>query len=408
MDLVDCVVVGGGAAGLLAAAAAATRGERVALLEANRQVGRKILVSGNGRCNLTNRDADAARHYHGGDPAFVRPALSLFPVQASLAFFRDLGIETHEEKRGRLFPRSDQAQSIVEALLDRLQQSRVDLCTEAKVVSLTGPAPFVATAADGRGWQAERVVVASGGSSVAKLGADRSGLDLAVALGHRATPLLPGLVPLESDDEYVHAMQGVKVVAAVQAAIPGRGLVMDTDDLLFTAYGVSGFTVLSLSALVVPLLARGPVTLRVNLLPGQSAEQASELLQERWRRNPHRTLANSFCGLFSNRLVPPFLERFGFPLECRVDSVPKTERWRLAQALTDWPIEVIRPRSFEHAEVTIGGIRTGEVDAHTLESRLVPGLYFAGEVLDVHGDLGGFNFQWAWSSGWLAGQGRAA
>lgn len=408
MDAVHCLVIGGGAAGMMAAVAAAERRERVLLLEGNRQLGRKILVSGNGRCNLTNLDADAPRYYHGGDPGFVGPALAQFPVARTLAFFAELGIETHEEKRGRLFPRSDQAQSVVEVLEDRLQVLGATVAREAKVVSLTGPAPFVARAADGRQWQADRVVLASGGTSLAKLGADRSGLDLAVGLGHACTPLYPGLVPLESPDLHVHRMQGVKVVAEVRAPVAGRPPAVDTDDLLFTAYGVSGFTVLNLSAVLVPQLARGPADLRVNLFPGRSPEQVSETLRDRWARNPHRSLEASFTGLLSSKLVGPFLERFGFSRETPVSRLSKEERWRLARSLTDWPIRVTGPRSFEHAEVTIGGIRTGEVEPHTLESRLVPGLYLAGEILDVHGDLGGYNFQWAWSSGWMAGQGLTA
>lgn len=408
MDAVECLVVGGGAAGLMAAVAAAGRGEGVVLLEGNRQLGRKILVSGNGRCNLTNLDADAPRHYHGNDPGFVRPALAQFPVAPTLAFFADLGIETHEEKRGRLFPRSDQAQSVVEALEDRLQVLGGTAARAAKVVSLSGPAPFEVQIADGRCWQANRVVLASGGASLAKLGADRSGLDLAAGFGHTCTPLYPGLVPLESPDVHVHRMQGIKVVAEVRAPVPGRSPAVDIDDLLFTAYGVSGFTVLNLSAVLVPQLSRGPVDLRVSLLPGMTPEQVSEALRDRWARNPHRLLGASFVGLLSSKLVGPFLERFGFSTETPVNRMSREERWRLAQSLTDWPIRITGPRSFDHAEVTIGGIRTSEVEPHTLESRLVPGLYLAGEILDVHGDLGGYNLQWAWSSGWVAGQGQAA
>jgi hypothetical protein len=211
-------------------------------------------------------------------------------------------------------------------------------------------------------------------------------------------------VPLESPDEHVRQMQGVKVVARVRAVLSPRRTIADTDDLLFTPYGVSGFTILNLSAQLVPLLERGPLDLEVSLFPASSPEQVSELLQGRWARNPHRSLAESFAGLLSSKLVGPFLARFGFPADQRVEQIPKGVRWRLAQALTAWPIPVSGPRSFEFAEVTLGGIETGEVDARTLESRLVPGLHFAGEMLDIHGDLGGYNFQWAWSSGYLAGR----
>jgi len=398
------VVVGGGAAGLMAAISAAGAGERVELLEGNPRLGRKILISGNGRCNLTNQEADDPWHYHGGYPGFVRPSLERFSLQQTLDFFVDLGIDTHVEKRGRLFPLSDQAQAVVELLQDRTQRLGVEIHTGAKVCRLQrGEDAFLVIDQNGREWVAERVILASGGRSLPKLGADSSGLDLALSLGHSCTPLYPGLVPLLSPDPYVHKMQGVKVRAEVKVGLQGGREIVDRDDLLLTAYGVSGFTILNLSAQLVPLLAAGPVVLQVNLFPEKSPEQVSEELKDRWERNPHRSLEDSFWGLLAHKLVGPFLERFDLPRGQRVDRLGKKQRWRLAQALTCWPIEVTGPRSFEHAEVTIGGICTGEIDPETLESYLVPGLYFAGEILDVHGDLGGFNFQWAWSSGQMAG-----
>jgi len=376
----------------------------VELLEGNPRLGRKILISGNGRCNLTNQEADDPWHYHGGYPGFVRPSLERFSLQQTLDFFVDLGIDTHVEKRGRLFPLSDQAQAVVELLQDRTQRLGVEIHTGAKVCRLQrGEDAFLVIDQNGREWVAERVILASGGRSLPKLGADSSGLDLALSLGHSCTPLYPGLVPLLSPDPYVHKMQGVKVRAEVKVGLQGGREIVDRDDLLLTAYGVSGFTILNLSAQLVPLLAAGPVVLQVNLFPEKSPEQVSEELKDRWERNPHRSLEDSFWGLLAHKLVGPFLERFDLPRGQRVDRLGKKQRWRLAQALTCWPIEVTGPRSFEHAEVTIGGICTGEIDPETLESYLVPGLYFAGEILDVHGDLGGFNFQWAWSSGQMAG-----
>ena len=199
-------------------------------------------------------------------------------------------------------------------------------------------------------------------------------------------------------------MQGVKVQAEVEALLPGRQKIRDTDDLLFAQYGVSGFSILNLSARIVPHLQSGPVELRVNLFPARSPEEISELLMERWLQNPHRSLEMSFAGLLNGKLVRHFLEKTGFSGEVVVAELSKLERWRLAQALTSWPIIVHRPRPFDHAEVTIGGVCTDAVNPHTLESYIAPGLYFAGEMLEVHGDLGGYNFQWAWASGTLAGK----
>ena len=392
---------------MLAAIVAAESGERVTLLEGSGKLGRKILISGNGRCNLTNRAADDLRHYHGTHPRFVRSALDQFRLEETLAFFADLGIEFREEKRQRLFPVSDQAQSVVDLLTDRMRCLGVRVETDAKVVGM-GRAPdssrFKVRDAEGQCYTAARVILASGGVSLARLGADRSGMDLAVNMGHRLTDLKPGLVPLISPEKYVARMQGLKVRAEVRVALKGGRDAVDTDDLLFTKYGVSGFAILNLSARLVPELGAKRSVLRVNFFPGRSPEAISQLLKERWQRHPHRSLELSFAGLLSSKLVRPLLDHLGFDTSQRVDQLGKGARWQLAQRLTNWPIAVSGPRSFDYAEVTIGGVRTEEINPDTLESFLVSGLYFAGEIVDIHADLGGFNFQWAWASGVLAGR----
>ncbi len=400
-------MVGGGAAGMIAAIVAAEAGERVTLLEGSGKLGRKILISGNGRCNLTNRAADDLRHYHGTHPRFVRSALDQFRLDETLAFFSDLGIEFREEKRQRLFPVSDQAQSVVDLLADRMRCLGVRVETNAKVVGMgraSGSARFELCDAEGQRYTSGRVIMASGGVSLARLGADRSGMDLAVGLGHRLTDLKPGLVPLISPEKYVARMQGLKVRAEVRVTLKGGREAVDTDDLLFTKYGVSGFTILNLSARLVPELGAQQAALRVNFFPGCSPEAISQLLKERWQRHPHRSLELSFAGLLSSKLVRPLLDHLGFDAAQRVNQLGKGARWQLAQSLTNWPIAVSEPRPFDYAEVTIGGVRTEDINPDTLESFLVPGLYFAGEMVDIHADLGGFNFQWAWASGVLAGR----
>ena len=392
---------------MLAAIVAAEAGERVTLLEGSGKLGRKILISGNGRCNLTNKAADDLRHYHGTHPRFVRSALDQFRLDETLAFFTDLGIEFREEKRQRLFPVSDQAQSVVDLLADRMRCLGVCVGTNAKVVGMSRASDsshFELRDAEGQCYSGARVILASGGVSLARLGADRSGMDLAVGLGHRLTDLKPGLVPLISPEKYVARMQGLKVRAEVRVTLKGGREAIDTDDLLFTKYGVSGFTILNLSARLVPELGAQQAVLRVNFFPGRSSEAISQLLKERWQRHPHRSLELSFAGLFSSKLVRPLLDHLGFDAAQRVDQLGKGARWQLAQSLTSWPIAVSGPRPFDYAEVTIGGVRTEDINPDTLESFLVPGLYFAGEMVDIHADLGGFNFQWAWASGVLAGR----
>ena len=392
---------------MLAAIVAAEAGERVTLLEGSGKLGRKILISGNGRCNLTNRAADDLSHYHGTHPRFVRSALDQFRLEETLAFFADLGIEFREEKRQRLFPVSDQAQSVIDLLADRMRCLGVRVETNAKVVGMdraSGASRFELRDAEGQCYSGARVILASGGVSLARLGADRSGMDLAAGLGHRLTDLKPGLVPLISPEKYVARMQGLKVRAEVRVTLKGGREAVDTDDLLFTKYGVSGFTILNLSARLVPELGTQRAVIWVNFFPGRSPEAISQLLKERWQRHPHRSLELSFAGLLSSKLVRPLLDHLGFDAAQRVNQLGKGARWQLAQSLTNWPIAVSEPRPFDYAEVTIGGVRTEDINPDTLESFLVPGLYFAGEMVDIHADLGGFNFQWAWASGVLAGR----
>lgn len=401
------IIIGAGPAGLAAAICASAAGQRVLLLEGNQEIGRKILASGNGRCNLTNLDADSPTHYHGGRPRFVEPALGGFPVEQTLEFLRDLGLETREEKRRRLFPLSDQARSVVDVLEDRLNALGVEVALGTRVSSLAATSPgFVLSTSQGQQLSAERVILATGGVSAPKLGADASGMDLAAGLGHTRTDLLPGLVPLRSPDPWVRRMQGVRVRATVTARVAGQRAIVDTDDLLFTRYGVSGFAILNVSTRIVPALQRSPVELEINLFPGSTPEEISELLQARWRRNPHRSLELSFAGLLHNRVCVPLLDMLGLSGDRPVTKMTRAQRWLLAQTLTAWRVKVTEAHSFEVAEVTIGGIRTEEIDPESLQSHIVPGLYFAGEMVDIHGDLGGFNFQWAWSSGHLAGLGR--
>ena len=404
VEIDDCVVIGGGAAGMHAAIRACERGERVSLLEGNSQLGRKILISGNGRCNFTNLDGDNLDHYHGRRD-FIRDVLAAFPLDKTLEFFAGLGINWKEEKRGRLFPRSDQAQSMLDVLEDTLAKLGVRVWTDAKIRHLdcVEGVGFEARDEHGREWRARRAVLASGGVSVGKLGADSSGMRLAEELGHTKSDLYPGLVALASRDPFVRRMQGVKVWAEVSAPLSAKRTIVDTDDLLLTKYGVSGFSILNLSAQVVPVLSGSSVTLNVNLFPGETAEQVSDVLKTRWQQNPHRALELSFAGLLNRKIVRPLLDKLQLPRDTVVGAMDRADRARLARELSAWEIEVTEARSFDHAEVTIGGMHTQQIDSATLESLHVPGLHFCGEMMDVHGDLGGYNFQWAWASGYVAG-----
>lgn len=398
------LIIGGGAAGLMAAIAAADRGDRVILLEKNARLGRKILISGNGRCNMMNMDPDPA-HFHGGNPHFARHALAAFPVEETLRFFRDLGIETRVENRGRVFPASNQAASVVDLLEDGARQAGVRIVTEADAADLRRDGGFRVRAADGRVFQADRVVLTTGGTTAPSLGGSDDGIRMACGLGHRRTPIFPGLTPLETERSALHKLQGVRVTVGAEALVDGRPVKSDEWELLFRFYGLSGPVILNLSEAVAPLIRGHAVTVRINFFPGFNADALDDFLRERWRRHPHRSVAFSFTGVLPDKAPPVLLPLIGVPPDQRAGEVPAKARRRVAEGLTAWEVRVLDTRPFAEAEVMVGGIVTDDVDPRTLESRLVRGLFFAGEMLDVHGDLGGFNFQWAWSSGWVAGRG---
>ena len=403
MTIFDCIVVGGGAAGIKAAIGAASIGERVCILESNKTLARKILISGNGRCNFTNLDADSVSHYH-GPKNFVIDVIRAFPLKRTLEFFDDLGVVWKEEKRGRLFPSSDQAQSILDLLEDRLKQLDIDVFTDQRVATIQmSNKGFVVWNEKRNHWQAKRVIMACGGISVSNLGANDSGMTIAESLGHSRSTLLPGLVALSSPNSFVRRMAGVKVWAQVSATLPDGRVVSDTDDLLFTKYGLSGFSILNLSARLVPMLNKNPIVISINFFPGKSTEQINEMLKFRWARNGHRTLELSFAGILNRKVARALLDSADFNREKIVSRITKGERWSLSKILSAWDVKVTDPRTFDHAEVTIGGIRVQDIDRRNLESTIVPGLHFCGEMVDVHGDLGGYNFQWAWASGHVAG-----
>jgi predicted Rossmann fold flavoprotein len=399
----EVAVVGGGAAGLMAAISAALQGRSVVLLEGNQRLGRKILISGNGRCNLTNEDADAPEHYHGAYPDFVSAVLRRYTVADTLGFFADMGLECKSGTLGRLFPVTDQASSVLNLLEDRLIALGVQIVTDSKIMALRLGRRFELETNRGVVWMADRVILATGGVSVPKLGADSSGMQMAVDLGHIQTPLYPGLVPLCGGDKHIRSMHGAKVHAALSVTAPTGKVYGDEGDLLFTNYGISGLAVLNLSARIVPHLQKSNLQCVANLFPGHSPEVVSSRLKERWTRNGHQSVVLSLSSMVPDRIAKGILELLQIRGETPVSELPKAARWQIASTLTGLSVEVREPRPFEFAEVTIGGIKSGDVDPNTMESKLVPGVYLAGEMLNVHGDLGGYNFQWAWSSGFIAG-----
>ena len=397
--MTDTIIIGGGAAGMAAAIAAAEAGGRVTLIERQSRVGRKLLATGNGRCNLSNRAAGDGTHYHGEQPGFSRAALARYGVEDTLAWFRALGLITEEEPDGKLYPYSNMAGSVLDVLRFALERPGITIRCGERVTALRRERGGFAVETETDRLRAGRVILAAGGCAGAKLGGVTDGYQLAAALGHSRTALHPALVQIKTDPTYPRALKGVKADAAVHL-LRGRECLAETrGEILFTEYGVSGPAIFELSRAA----ATGGEGLRLSLdlLSGWTEAETAAWLRARRRAGLSET-AQLLTGTLHTRLGQTVCRAAGFtnqPPETLTDG----DLDRIARSLRGFSLPVTGVCGFDQAQVTAGGLRTAEFDAETLESRLVPGLFAVGEVLDVDGDCGGFNLQWAWSSGRAAG-----
>ncbi len=402
----DIAIIGGGASGLAAAVFCARErgtGAGILLLEKQPRVGKKLLATGSGTCNLTNRNA-APDNYHGdGAATFVTPALTAFSPEACLAFFRSIGVLCAPREEGREYPLCQQAGAVLDCL--RLELSRLGV-TERCDAAVTAIAPkndgFVLTLSGGEALTAHRVIVATGGAASPSLGGSAEGYTLATALGHRKTPLFPSIVQVRTDTTFVRAMKGLRTDATVTFCLNGQLLCSHTDELLFTEYGISGPAVMQISRAVGDWERRksGTMTAVLDLLPTVDEPSLLSLLAE--RRALGRTAADFLTGVLNKRIGQTVCRAAGLSLEQPTDSLSATTLRKLADTVKRFSLPVIGTQGFGGAQVTAGGIATADVDPRTLMSRRIPGLYLIGEVLDVDGDCGGFNLQWAWASAYTA------
>ncbi|HKO54467.1 MAG TPA: NAD(P)/FAD-dependent oxidoreductase [Thermoanaerobaculia bacterium] len=376
----DVAVIGAGAAGLMAAIFASRAGVRVVALDGAARIGAKILISGGGRCNVTH-DVIRPEDFNGNRNAIAR-VLRTFDVPATVAFFEELGVRLKREETGKLFPVTDKARTVVDALLRAAE--KVDILTGHKVEAVE------------RGFrigdiEARRVVIATGGRSVPKSGSDGSGYAIVRSLGHTVTPVFPALVPLVLD--HPPPLSGTSVEAELSVrSETGRVLHRERGPMLFTHFGISGPAVLDISR---HWIAHQPATLHADFMPGVDLEQA---LIEEAKRNPHTTVANYLKRSLPSRLVDVFVN-----MQTTLGRLSREERREVVREMKERRLAVTRDRGFDYAEVTAGGVPLKEIDLSTMQSRTCEGLYLCGEILDVDGKIGGYNFQWAWASGRLAG-----
>ena len=406
----DVVIVGAGAAGLATAifAARAAPGQRVAVLDGARKIGAKILVSGGSRCNVTNRVV-TERDFWGGPPRLVSRVLRAFPADRAARFFEELGVPLHEEEDGKLFPDSNSSRTVLDALVAEAARRTVTIVTGARVTAVRHDGQvFVVECGAGSGFASRAVVLATGGRSLPKSGSDGFGYQLAAGFGHSCVPTTPALAPLVLRGSMHAELAGVSHPAALTLRAEDSTLIRLEGALLWTHFGVSGPVVLNLSRhWHRAVLDRRTPTVRLSLLPPETFDSLERRLLDEAASRPRTQIATVLAGWVPQAVAGAWLARIGLDRETTMAHLSREQRRRLAHALLDSELEVEDSRGYAYAEVTAGGVPLDEIDTGTMESRRQRGLYLAGEILDVDGRLGGFNFQWAWSSGWVAGHAAA-
>jgi predicted Rossmann fold flavoprotein len=404
----DIVVVGAGAAGLMASIhAARTRPDvSVLLLDGARKLGAKILIAGGGRCNVTHDHVDESAFAGSTRPA-IRNVLRRFDVAETVAFFAEIGVELKREETGKLFPVTDDARTVLNALLGEARARGVTIAHPRRVQFISRAANGFKVGGEWGEVAAARVIIATGGMSIPKSGSDGFGLSLARGLGHSTTALMtPGLVPLTLPrDHFLCALSGVTLPATLELRSgTGRRMVAFTDSTLLTHFGLSGPSVLDISRYYLHAVhddARA--TLHVSWLPGMTPDGFDAELQALGARPVPAWLRERL----PERLARALCEQAGVNATTRGDQLKRESRRALVDAVTQYALPVTGSRGYNFAEVTSGGVPLSEVRLDTMESRVCPGLYLCGEICDVDGRIGGYNFQWAWASGYVAGTSAA-
>lgn len=391
------IVAGGGAAGFMSAFHAKSPDTEVTILEAQEKPGKKLLTTGNGKCNLTYASKKPVISYRGNGQDFTEAALKTFDQERTVQFFEELGMLMHE-KNGGVYPYSDQAQTVQTIFLDALRERGVKIKTRERIKSIL-PQKNGGFLVKTEGWQyeADAVILACGSKAAPALGGCEDGYQLAEKLDHSVTKIVPALVPLKTKEAASHALAGLRSPANVKLFIDGKKAAESEGELQWTSYGISGIVVFQVSRFAaLGLLERKNVQISIDLLPQVDRWHLLAMYQKQTNRRAEHLLS----GIFPQKLAAFLLKQTGQKADAILQEEPFLEILALA---SDLRLTVTGTRSFDYAQVCAGGIDTAFVNAKTMESEKVPGLYFAGEILDVDGACGGYNLQWAWSSGYLAG-----
>lgn len=402
----DAVIVGGGAAGMMAAITAAERGKAVLLLEKNDKLGRKIRITGKGRCNVTNNcEPRTVIESTPGNGRFLFSAVQAFAPEDTMRFFEELGVPLKTERGNRVFPVSDNAHDIADAMARQLKALKVPVVQGCVRRVLTGENTVVGVETDLETYYAPAVLLACGGASYPGTGSNGDGARLAAGVGHTVTPLRPSLVALESEDPDCPAMQGLSLRNCGVTILDNKkkkALYTDFGELLFTHFGLSGPTILSASAHMRDM-APGRYTVVLDLKPALTPEQLDQRLLRDLEKNKNKNFSNALDELLPQKMIPVVIRRSGIPPEEKCNTVTRVQRAALLEVLKHFAVEISGFSPLSGAIVTSGGVSVKEIDPKTMRSKKISGLYFAGEIIDVDAYTGGFNLQIAFSTGHAAG-----
>lgn len=391
-------VIGGGAAGMAAAVAAAEYGAYVTIFEANDKLGKKILATGNGRCNLSNINA-SIEHYHGQNADFAANALTEFDVSYTINKFAEMGVLTKIEDKGKIYPYCGNASAVSEALRERIKALGIEVKYNFEVKDIIKKKDgFMLVSYKNEREKASAVIITTGGKAFPSSGSKGSGYQLLEKFGHTVTELKPSLVQIKTEPETVKKLKGIKINARVRI-----GNISDDGEVLFTDYGLSGPPIFYLSAYI-----DNQSELSLDFMPEYSKAQTEEILKQKRKNCPDMFLESFMSGIINKKLGQLILKQAGAaPLSRTAKSLNDTEIEKIAQIIKCRKFKIDGTMSWNNAQVTKGGVKTNEFDADTMQSRLINGIFAAGEILDIDGDCGGYNLQWAWSSGFAAGKSAA-
>lgn len=398
----DIIVVGGGASGMVAAIMAARAGTSVTILEHMESLGKKILATGNGKCNYTNEEQGVDKYY-GKDPAFVLPVLKQFGFAETIVFFRELGIYP-KERNGCYYPQSGQAASVREVLRMELIRLKVNVVCNCGIRKIKRDEHGFIFDTKTDTYYAKKCILATGGKTLKASGSDGSGFLYLGEFGHHVIDIVPGLVGLKGKQAFFSEIAGIRAEILLDLYIENEKIKQETGELQLTSYGISGIPVFQISRLAAKaLLEQKKVHVILDFAPFIGEKDFGVYLCEYFKKQKGKNIQQALIGLFAEKIIPIFLQLAGISAFSTASDCPKEDVLRLAEVIRNFRVDITDWNKFDSAQVTAGGVDTDEIYPKTMESRKVPGLYFAGEMVDIDGICGGYNLQWAWASGAVAG-----